>query len=99
MDTCAGNVGLDGNPTSPGPAGRKENRRLVCGYGQDLEFNPQLPWYVLLIMVILNIQRVFYLASRCKELRDALSGIPGTRGIIDFYLRNGILANLLPQFF
>ena len=35
-NTDAGNIGLHGNPTSRGPACRKENRRLVCEYGKDL---------------------------------------------------------------
>ena len=65
-----------------------------------LPSNPQLRWYVLLRMVILNIKVAFYLASRCKRVRDTLSEIPGTRGIIDFFLRNRKLANplsLLPR--
>jgi len=34
------NVGLHGNPTSRGPARRKENGRLVRKYGKDLGLSP-----------------------------------------------------------
>ena len=35
---CAVYVGLHCNPTIPGPARRKENRKLVCTYEQDLGY-------------------------------------------------------------
>ena len=35
-------------------------------------------------IVNLNIRTVLYLEYRCRRLRDALSDIPGTRGILDF---------------
>ena len=59
--------------------------------------NPQLLWRVLLRMDNLTIKGVFYLASRCKRARDTLSEIPETRSTIDFFLRNGILANLFSR--
>ena len=49
-------------------------------------------------MVILDNKGVFYLASRCKGVHDALSDLPWIRGIIYFFVRNGILANSLPLF-
>ena len=63
-----------------------------------LLINPQLIWWDLLRMVILDNKGVFYLASRCKRVCDALPEIPGTCGIIDSFVRNGILANSLPLF-
>ena len=49
-------------------------------------------------MVNPNIKGVFYLASRCKRVCDAHSEIPGTRSIIEFFLRNAILPNPLTLF-
>jgi hypothetical protein len=86
----SGHVGLHGNPPSRGPARRKENRRFVREYGQDLGLSPLRP-STTMVGPVQNVQFEYKEEFPISHL-DASERVVHSRNtcsIFGFFLGNG----------